>query len=103
GRPEAVADYRGPPGTVAQAGRAAGIVGGIAAPIVVDGATWGVIAVPATREAPIPEGGETRLSVFTVLVATAISNADARASLALLADEQGALRPVATPVRPESS
>jgi len=103
GRPEAVADYRGPPGTVAQAGRAAGIVGGIAAPIVVDGATWGVIAVPATREAPIPEGVETRLSVFTELVATAISNADARASLALLADEQAALRRVATLVARESS
>src|SRR5262249_3185161 len=103
GRPEAVADYRGPPGTVAQAGRAAGIVGGIASPIVVDGATWGVVAVPATRDAPIPAGIETRLSVFTELVATAISNADARASLALLADEQAALRRVATLVARESS
>jgi GAF domain-containing protein len=103
GRPEAVPDYTGLPGTVAQAARAAGIVGGIGAPIVVDGATWGVIALPATREAPIPAGVETRLSVFTELVATAISNADARASLALLADEQAALRRVATLVARESS
>jgi signal transduction histidine kinase len=103
GRPEAVRDYTGLPGTVAQTARAAGIIGGIGAPIVVDGATWGVIAVPATREAPIPAGVETRLSVFTELVATAISNADARASLALLADEQAALRRVATLVARESS
>src|SRR5262249_26440930 len=48
-------------------------------------------------------GVETRLSVFTELVATAISNADARASLALLADEQAALRRVATLVARESS
>jgi GAF domain-containing protein len=82
---------------------AAGIVDGIGAPIVVDGVTWGVIAVPATREAPIPGGVETRLSVFTELVATVISNADARASLALLADEQAALRRVATLVARESS
>ena len=88
---------------LAQAAEAAGIVGGVAAPIVVDGATWGVIAVPATREAPIPAGVETRLNVFTELVASAISNADARASLALLAEEQAALRRVATLVARESS
>jgi GAF domain-containing protein len=103
GRPAAILDYTGVPGTVAQAARAAGIVGAIAAPIVVDRATWGVIAIPATREAPIPAGLETRLSVFTELVATAISNADARASLGLLADEQAALRRVATLVARESS
>jgi GAF domain-containing protein len=103
GRAVAIPDYAGLPGTVAQAARQAGIVGGIGAPIVVDGATWGVIAVPATREAPIPAGAEVRLSVFTELVATAISNADARASLSLLADEQAALRRVATLVARESS
>jgi GAF domain-containing protein len=103
GRPAAIPDYTGLPGTVAQAARAAGIVGAIGAPIVVDGATWGVIAVPATPEAPIPAGLETRLSVFTELVATAISNADTRTSLARLADEQSALRRVATLVARESS
>src|SRR5262245_51266731 len=103
GRPAAIPDYTGLPSTVAQAARQVGIVGGTGAPIVVDGATWGVIAVLATREAPIPAGAETRLSVFTDLVATAISNADARVSLALLADEQAALRRVATLVARESS
>src|SRR5262249_5387692 len=94
GRP-AVVDYTGLPGTVAQAAREAGIVGAIAAPIVVDGATWGVVAVPATREAPIPAGVEARLIVFTELVATAISNAEAHDAVALLAEEQAALRRVA--------
>src|SRR5262245_42886752 len=103
GRPAAIPDYAGLPGTVAQAARQVGIVGGTGAPIVVDGATWGVIAVAATREAPIPAGVETRLSVFADLVAAAISNADARVSLALLADEQAALRRVATLVARESS
>jgi len=103
GRPAAIPDYSGLAGTVAQAARRAGIVGGIGAPIVVDGATWGVVAVAATAGAPIPVAAETRLSVFTELVATAISNADARASLARLADEQAALRRVATLVARESS
>jgi GAF domain-containing protein len=103
GRPAAVPDYTGLAGTVAEASRQAGIVGGIGAPIVVDGSTWGVVAVPATRGAPIPAGVETRLSVFTELVAAAISNAEARSALALLADEQAALRRVATLVAREAS
>jgi GAF domain-containing protein len=103
GLPAAIRDYEGLPGTVAQAARRAGIVGGFGAPILVDGATWGVIAVPATRDAPIPVGAEARLSVLTELVGTAISNADARASLTRLADEQAALRRVATLVAHEAA
>jgi GAF domain-containing protein len=103
GRPAAIPDYTGLPGSVAQAAQKAGILGGIGAPIVVDGATWGVIAVPTTPTAPLPPGAETRLVVFTELVATAISNAEARDALALLAEEQAALRRVATLVARESS
>src|SRR5204862_5593693 len=39
---------------------------------------------------------EARLADFTDLVATAIANADSRAAIARLADEQAALRRVAT-------
>src|SRR5262245_30084128 len=99
----ATVEYAELPGTIAEAARAAGIVRAVAAPIVVDGATWGVIALPATRDAPIPAGVEPRLSVFTELVASAISNAEAHDALALLADEQAALRRVATLVAHESS
>jgi GAF domain-containing protein len=103
GRPASVPDYTGLSGTVADSAREAGIVGGFGAPIVVDGATWGVVGVAVTSESPIPDGAETRLSVFTELVATAISNAQARDALARLVDEQAALRRVATLVARESS
>jgi GAF domain-containing protein len=75
----------------------------LAAPIVVDGTTWGAIAVAATGESARRTGAETRLSVFADLLASAIANADARGSASLLADEQAALRRVATLVARESS
>ena len=45
---------------------------------------------------PFPADTERRVSQFTELVATAIANAEARAELQRLADEQAALRRVAT-------
>ena len=96
GRPARIADYADLPGTVAEAARSAGLVGGIGAPIVVDGGTWGVIAAPSTKDQAIPEGLEVRLSLFTELVATAISNLQAHDDLRSLASEQAALRRVAT-------
>jgi signal transduction histidine kinase len=48
------------------------------------------------RPEPFPVGAEKRVAEFTELVATAIANADARAELRRLADEQAALRRVAT-------
>jgi hypothetical protein len=44
----------------------------------------------------LPADAEARLVSFTELVATAIANADSRAALARLAEEQAALRRVAT-------
>jgi GAF domain-containing protein len=96
GRAARLDDYTGLAGTVAEAARNAGIVGGIGAPIVVEGATWGIIAAPITRDRSIPAGAEAQLSEFTDLVATAIANAESRWTLARLADEQAALRRVAT-------
>ena len=49
-----------------------------------------------STEGPLPPDTETRLASFTELVATAIANAEARETLAQLADEQAALRRVAT-------
>ena len=48
------------------------------------------------RENPFPAETESRLQDFTELMATAIVNAQARAEVARLADEQAALRRVAT-------
>jgi GAF domain-containing protein len=68
----------------------------LAAPIVVEGRLWGVIAAGSVRERPLPADAEARLASFTELVATAIANAESRARLARLAEEQAALRRVAT-------
>jgi GAF domain-containing protein len=73
-----------------------GLGSGVAVPIVVEGRLWGVIGVAVTRGRPLPADAEARLSSFTELVAMAIANAESRAGLARLAEEQAALRRVAT-------
>jgi hypothetical protein len=45
---------------------------------------------------PLPLDAESRIAAFTELVATAISNTEARAEVARLVEEQAALRRVAT-------
>ncbi|MDX6237547.1 MAG: hypothetical protein QOG10_2362, partial [Kribbellaceae bacterium] len=71
-----------------------GIVATVASPIVVEGRLWGAMAVQS--QGPLPLDTEERLEKFTELVATAIANAESRAGLARLAEEQAALRRVAT-------
>jgi PAS domain S-box-containing protein len=68
----------------------------VSAPIVVDGRRWGVAIVSPRADRPPPFDTKSRLAAFTDLVATAISNAAARAEVRRLADEQAALRRVAT-------
>jgi PAS domain S-box-containing protein len=75
-------------------GRRLGVVSTVSCPIHVEGRLWGTITVPA--EEPLPADTEERLEKFTQLVATAIANADSREAVARLADEQAALRRVAT-------
>ena len=65
-------------------------------PISVEGRPWGLILVAYTRDQQLPADTEARLASFTELVATAIANAESRAALARLAEEQAALRRVAT-------
>ena len=66
------------------------------APINVEGRLWGVMTVGAAHEDELPPGTEYTLAQFTELVATAIANAQAREELRRVADEQAALRRVAT-------
>ncbi len=73
-----------------------GLGSGVAVPIIVEGRLWGVIGVATTRARPLPVDTEARLSSFTALVAMAIANAESRAGLARLAEEQAALRRIAT-------
>jgi signal transduction histidine kinase len=74
-----------------------GIQASIAAPVVVDGRVWGVVtASRTTPDDPFPPGAENQLGDFAALVAQAIANAEARREASELAEEQAALRRVAT-------
>jgi GAF domain-containing protein len=53
----------------------------VGAPIVVDGQLWGVMLAAAWQPESLPPGTETHMDEFTKLVATAISNVQARAEL----------------------
>jgi GAF domain-containing protein len=96
GRPARIDDYGSLPGTVAAVARNGGLRSGIGAPIIVDGGVWGAIFAMSTRPEPIPERSEARLAQVTDLVAIAVSKATSRTGLTVLADEQAALRRVAT-------
>ena len=70
----------------------------VRAPIVVAGRVWGAMVVSTTEQGLLPEGVGARLVDFTALLATAIENAESREALGRLAQEQAALRRVATVV-----
>jgi GAF domain-containing protein len=95
GRPARVEDYTALPGPWPLKRARVGSTRSRGAPIVVDGRVWGVIST-SSPEAPLPNHLEDRLAEFTELVATAIANSQAREELARLAEEQTALRRVAT-------
>src|ERR1700756_2914675 len=59
---------------------------------------WGLLGAASSGDQPLPADTEARLAQFTELLATAIANAESRAGLARLAEEQAALRRVATVV-----
>jgi PAS domain S-box-containing protein len=96
GRPARMDGYEGVPGVIAATVRATAIRFAIGVPIWVEGRAWGVMIATSKGEEPFPAETESRLQHFTELQATAIANAEARAEVARLADEQAALRRVAT-------
>jgi signal transduction histidine kinase len=98
GRPARVEDYAHMTGEIAAAVRGAGMRSAVASPIAVARRLWGAMVVLYARDEPLPPDTEARLTDFTELVATAIANAESRAAVARLADEQAALRRVATMV-----
>ena len=71
------------------------LVSTVGAPIVVEDSLWGALVV-ADASQRLPADTEGRVERFTELVATAIANAESRDALARLAEEQAALRRVAT-------
>jgi signal transduction histidine kinase len=95
GRPARVEDYTDLPGALAAGARESGLNATAGAPIIVNGSVWGAMGM-SSPDAPLPEHAEDRLAKFTELVATAIANSQAREELTRLAQEQAALRRVAT-------
>jgi PAS domain S-box-containing protein len=95
-RPARIDDYAGVFGKIGAAARKSGVHTGVGAPIVVDGGVWGVVSAGGGSGVRLPPDAETRLSQFTELLATAIANTQAREELHQLADEQSALRRIAT-------
>ena len=103
GRPARMDSDDGPvPARIAAIREKLGIRSSVASPIVVQGKVWGGIVVNSRQSEPLPADSESRLESFTELVATATSNAQARAEVQRLVDEQAALRRVATLVARES-
>jgi PAS domain S-box-containing protein len=83
-------------GELAKWERDTGIGSAVGAPITVEGRVWGVVMISLDDESPWPADAEKRLANFTELAAAALANAQAREELRQVADEQAALRRVAT-------
>jgi signal transduction histidine kinase len=96
GRPTRIDNYANAAGPLSEALQGSGVRSAAGAPIIVEGRLWGVMAAGSTKLEPLPSGIELRLAEFTELLATAIANAESRAGLARLAEEQAALRRIAT-------
>ncbi|WP_171906678.1 GAF domain-containing protein [Jiangella alba] len=76
--------------------RELGIRSSIGCPVVTGGELWGVVVVSARQPRAFPPETEERILHFTELLATAVTNAESSAALLRNADEQAALRRVAT-------
>ena len=103
GRPARIDDFSNLDGVIAARTRVSGYRSSVGVPITVDGAVWGAICIGTSESEPLPLDSENRLGRFTELVATAISNVDARENLRVVAKEQAALRRVATLVAHDAS
>ncbi len=96
GRPARI-DYSEVSGVIGQvASRDWGLRSSVAVPVSAENRLWGCIVVAFSHRELLPPDAEARLASFTELVATAIANTESRAALARLAEEQAALRRVAT-------
>jgi signal transduction histidine kinase len=95
GRAARIDDSSGASGPAAEVVREFGFRAAVGVPVYVEGGLWGVMLL-ASRVEPLPTGIEARLAGFTELAAIAIASAQARVELRGFAEEQAALRRVAT-------
>jgi signal transduction histidine kinase len=96
GRPVRIDGYAEVGGAAGELARELGLGSAVGVPVIVDGRIWGAVTVGlAPGQPPLPGDTVERLTAFTDLVATAISNAVAQTEIDRLAHEQAALRRVA--------
>jgi signal transduction histidine kinase len=96
GRPARIESYADASGPVRDIAREVDLRSAVGTPIFVQGRLWGLIGVGSSQEQPLPPDIEARLESFTELLVTAIANAESQAGLSRLAEEQAALRRIAT-------
>jgi signal transduction histidine kinase len=96
GRPARIDDYGHDSGVGADIASRWGVSSVVGVPISLEGRLWGQIGVASTRKESLPADTETWLGGFVELVSTAIANAQARVELREFAEEEAALRRVAT-------
>jgi len=82
GLPRRKQDYGDAPGVIADTVRELGVRSAVASPIVVEGATWGVIAVLSRQPDALAPDTEARIAEFTRQAGLAVANAKSRADLA---------------------
>jgi signal transduction histidine kinase len=94
GRPARIDEYTEAYSSI---GYRSGFRAAVSVPITVGGGLWGVMTVASKGEVGrFPPGTEERLAAFTDLAVLAIANAKTRQDLAMVAEEQAALRWIAT-------
>jgi GAF domain-containing protein len=75
-------DYSEAPGAIAALSREVGIRSAVGCPILVEGETWGMIAVASRRPEPLPPDTEARLAEFSHQAGMAVANTKSRTDLA---------------------
>jgi signal transduction histidine kinase len=96
GQPARIESYDDATGNASEVARTHGLGSAVGAPIVVERGLWGLVIAGTTGAEPLPPNAEERLAGFAELVATAIANAQAHDDLTSIAEQQTALRRVAT-------
>jgi signal transduction histidine kinase len=82
GRTARLDDFAQATGPIGDVARRVGVESVVAAPVVVEGRTWGVLVATWRDDGAAPDDSEERLARFAELLDTAIANADSRDQLA---------------------
>jgi signal transduction histidine kinase len=80
GRPARSQDYENRRDAFGAQARQVGLRGLVAAPIIVNGAVWGLVVIASTA-GPVSDDAEDRLAEFTELLGAAVANTESRAEL----------------------